>query len=69
MFPNAWKFINLLQTRWAKNKIALDGQELNATDLIKQVTLTNEEVVPTSGNKSKPWVYYISEPLKENVKL
>ncbi len=68
MFPNAYRFIKLLHSRLMENKPLLDDH-LTATDLMKQVTLTHEEAVPTTGNKDKPWVYYISETLKAPPKL
>ena len=45
------------------NKPLIDDS-LSATDLMKQVTLTYEEAVPTVGPKDKPWLYYIGEALK-----
>jgi ADP-ribose pyrophosphatase YjhB (NUDIX family) len=63
MFPNAYRFIKLLHQRLMANKPLVDDS-LSATDLMKHVTLTHEEAVPTSGPKDKPWNYYIGEALK-----
>jgi hypothetical protein len=63
MFPNAYRFIKLLHQRLMANKPLIDDS-LSATDLMKQVTLTYEEAVPTVGPKDKPWLYYIGEALK-----
>jgi hypothetical protein len=63
MFPNAYRFIKLLHQRLMTNKQLIDDS-LSATDLMKQVTMTHEEAVPSSGPKDKPWIYYISEGLK-----
>jgi hypothetical protein len=67
MFPNAYRFISLLYQRLASKQSPLtDISSINATDLMKQVTLTHEEAVPTTGPKDKPWGYYISEELKRH---
>ena len=67
MFPNAYRFISLLHRRLASSQsIIADGSAITATDLMKQVTLTHEEAVPTTGPKDKPWGYYISEELKRH---
>ena len=79
MFPNAYRFIKLLYERFMQNKLegsamsnAGDGQiicnpcisgKMSATEIMKQVTMTDEDQMPSNG-KGKPWVYYISEPLK-----
>ena len=66
MFPNAYRFISLLHRRLASNQSSITDGSTTATELMKQVTLTYEEAVPTTGPKDKPWVYYISEELKRH---
>ena len=71
MFPNAYRFIRLLHNRLilkqqSQFSSADETGSLTATDLMKQVTLTHEEAVPTSGPKGKPWNYYIAEELKRH---
>jgi hypothetical protein len=70
MFPNAWKFVKYLNQRLllAKEKKLCSlapecgtAEHLTATQLIKQVTLTRDEVQSKSGHT---WGYYISEALK-----
>lgn len=63
MFPNAYRFIKLLHQRFIANKPLIDDS-ISATEVMKHVTLTHEEAVPTSGPKDKPWMYYIGESLK-----
>ena len=46
-------------------EFSADEGKLSASEIMRQVTLTHEEQVPTSG-KGRPWNYYISEPLKFN---
>jgi hypothetical protein len=66
MFPNAYRFISLLHKRLASNQSTITDGSNTATELMKQVTLTHEEAVPTTGPKDKPWGYYISEELKRH---
>jgi len=66
MFPNAYRFISLLHRRLASNQSTITDGTATATELMKQVTLTHEEAVPTTGPKDKPWGYYISEELKRH---
>lgn len=66
MFPNAYRFISLLHRRLASNQSTITDGTATASELMKQVTLTHEEAVPTTGPKDKPWGYYISEELKRH---
>ena len=70
MFPNAYKFIKLVYAHFMTNKNRIEAfsdpcltGKSTATEIMKQVGMTHEEVAPTSG-KGKPWSYYISEALK-----
>ena len=65
MFPNAWKFLKFLNQRitlYKQGKLPViqdpSSQPLSATELIKQITMTYEEMPPASG-KGKPVRYYI----------
>jgi hypothetical protein len=72
MFSNAYKFVQSVYARFMQNKDntsiqgmcdpCISGQK-SATEIMKQVSMTVEEVKPSTG-KGKPWSYYISEPLK-----
>lgn len=74
MFPNAWKFVSLLNQRLVlakEHKLplslclgtgAVEEQGcLSGAELMKQVTMTHEVFAPAKG---KPYMYYISEPIK-----
>jgi hypothetical protein len=72
MYPNAYRFIGLLSKRLALAKekklphpscLGNDSSEMNACQLMKQVTVTHDVMKSVSG-LHKPVIYYISEPLK-----